>query len=92
MKKVYEDAARAAYTNSLNLLEEANILYKNSKYARSYALSVLSTEEFVKAFLYKCISVGLITDPEFKRDIRSHQEKIYHVTHLFGFIHLGFKV
>jgi hypothetical protein len=48
----------------------------------------LSAEEFVKSFLYKCISVGLITDPEFKKDIRSHEEKMYHVIHLFLFSHV----
>ena len=79
MNKLFEDGAKAAYRNSLGLLEEANILYTNSKYARTYALCVLSAEEFVKSFLYKCISVGIITDPEFKKDIRNHEEKMYHV-------------
>jgi len=83
VNKVYEDGAKAAHRNSLDLLEEANILYNSSKYVRAYALCVLSSEEFVKAFLYKRISVGVITDPDFKNDIRSHKEKIYHVLHLF---------
>jgi len=72
MNNVYEDAARAAYRNSLGLLEESNVLYKNSRYARSYALCVLCAEEFAKSFLYKCTSAELITDPEFQKDILKH--------------------
>jgi AbiV family abortive infection protein len=82
LNEIYEDGAKAAYKNCLDMLEEANILYSNSKFPRAYALCVLSMEEFAKSFLYKCHSVGLITDKDLKRGIVKHQEKIFHSTHL----------
>ncbi len=81
MNKIYEEGTHAAYKNSLSLLEEANIMFNNSKFARAYALGVLSAEEFAKSFIYKCISVGLIKH-DFRRDIIKHQEKIFHIIHI----------
>ena len=85
MNKTYEEGTQAAYKSSQSLLEEANIMFSSSKFARAYALGVLSAEELAKSFIYKCISVGLITDPDFRRDIRNHQEKIFHVIHILLF-------
>ena len=62
MEKVYEEAAKAAYKNSLDLKTEARLLFDNSFYSRAYALAVLSFEEFSKAFLYKYVSSGIIED------------------------------
>ena len=90
MKKVYEDAAFAAYKNSLDLKTEAKLLFDNSYYSRAYALAVLSFEEFSKAFLYKCISAGLIEDRDFNRDIRNHEEKLFHVVHLLLMHYISF--
>lgn len=81
-KELYEEAALSAYDNSLDLLQEAEILHNNSKYARTYALCVLAAEEFSKSFLYKCQSVGLISDKDFMKDLRKHHEKIFHSIHL----------
>jgi len=82
MNDLYRKAALAAYQNSLDLLEDANILFKQSRFARAYALGALSLEEFAKAFLYRCYSAGLITDPGFDRDITLHKEKLFHGMHL----------
>src|SRR5215204_5556978 len=82
MNRVYEKAAKAAYGNCLQLLNDANLLFNNSRFARGYALSILCLEEFAKSFLYKCVSVGLITDNEFDKDIRKHDEKLYHALHI----------
>ena len=90
MKKVYEEAAKAAYKNCLELKIEARLLYDNSFYSRSYALAVLSFEEFSKAFLYKCVSAELIEDRDFNRDIRNHEEKLFHVIHLLLFHYISF--
>jgi AbiV family abortive infection protein len=82
---VYEKAAKAAYENCLQLLDEANLLYNNSRFPRAYVLSILCLEEFAKSFLYKCVSVGLITDKDFDVDIKKHEEKLYHAVHIMLF-------
>ncbi len=46
MNAIYEVAAKAAYTNSLELLDEAKILFQHSKFPRAYSLCILSMEEF----------------------------------------------
>ena len=81
-KELYDEAALSAYENSLDLLQEAEILHSSFKYARTYALCVLAAEEFSKSFLYKCQSVGLISDKGFMEDLRKHDEKIFHGVHL----------
>ena len=48
------------------------------KYARACALAVLAAEEFTKAFLCRCYSIGIITDPEFQRDLTQHDIKLVH--------------
>src|SRR2546422_3996235 len=79
---LYEKAAKAAYENSLDLLNEASILYEHGRYARACALTVFSCEEFAKAFLYKCNASGLIIDKKFEKDILKHDIKLAHFTHL----------
>lgn len=90
MKKVYEEAVLAAYKNSLDLKDEARLLFNNSFYSCAYALAVLSFEESSKAFLYKCVSAGLIEDRDFNRDIRNHEEKLFHVIHLLLIHYISF--
>jgi hypothetical protein len=85
MNEVYEKAAKAAYENCLQLLNDANLLYNNSRFPRAYVLSILCLEEFAKSFLYKCVSVNLITDMDFDADIKKHGEKLYHALHIMLF-------
>ena len=72
----YVEASLESYRNSRNLLDEAELLLRSSKFARSYALAVLCLEEFAKSFLYRCASVGIITDKEFQKDLRKHDENV----------------
>lgn len=81
--RLYEKGAHAAYKNCLTLLREAVLLYKNKKYARGYALAVLSCEEFAKAFLYKCIACGLVVD-SYMRDLDKHELKLAHLAHILS--------
>ena len=84
IKKLYEKGAHAAYKNCLALLREAVLLYKNKKYARGYALAVLSCEEFAKAFLYKCIACGFVVDKDFRRDLGFHELKLAHLAYILS--------
>ncbi|MFQ5970417.1 MAG: AbiV family abortive infection protein [Nitrososphaerales archaeon] len=80
--ELYEKAAKLAYANSLDLLKDANILFSHRRYARAFALGVLSCEEFTKAFLYKCVACGIIIDKNYYRDLRLHDLKLYHFIEL----------
>lgn len=82
MNAIYEVAAKAAYTNSLELLDEAKILFQHSKFPRAYSLCILSMEEFSKSFLYKCFESGIISREDLRRGCRNHGEKISHSVHL----------
>ena len=86
MKGNYEDAARLSYENSIDLFEEAVILYNSSKYARAYSLCVLACEEFAKAFLCKCKSVGAIQadDLKFRKYISRHDFKLSHFSRIMA--------
>lgn len=83
-RALFKAGSLAAYKNSLELLEDANLLFRNSRFARAYALAELSLEEFAKAFLYRCYSAGLIRDAEFQRDLNKHEEKLFHAIHLMS--------
>jgi AbiV family abortive infection protein len=78
MKEEYENLAQAAYKNAQELADEADLLMKEGKYPRACSLAVLAAEEFAKAFLSKCYSVGMITDRNFHRDLANHDVKLIH--------------
>lgn len=82
MKEIYEVAAKAAYTNCLELLDEANILYSHSKFPRAYALCILSTEELAKSYFYKCLSTGMNPNNESSRGLTNHDKKIFRAFNL----------
>jgi AbiV family abortive infection protein len=90
LEKIYEEAAKLAYKNSLELKIEARLLLDHSFYSRAYSLAVLSFEEFTKSFLYKGASAGIIEDKDFNIDIRNHEEKLFHITHLLLFYYISF--
>src|SRR2546426_3281789 len=79
---LYEKAARAAYRNSIALLDEARILGERSKFARAYALCILASEEFCKSFLYKGVSTGLASEEDIRKALVKHSEKISRFVHL----------
>ena len=78
MKEEYEKLAQAAYENSQELADEAELLMKSGGYPRACSLAVLATEEFAKSFLCRCYSMGIITDPNFRRDLADHDIKSIH--------------
>jgi AbiV family abortive infection protein len=82
MKEIYEAAAKAAYTNCLELLQEANILYAHSKFPRAYALCILSTEELAKSYFYECLSVGVNPTNESSKGLGNHDRKIFRAVNL----------
>lgn len=75
------DGALKIVRNAQCLCDEADLLHKNQKYARSYALSHLAREEFAKSLmLYKiCIQVLCKAKVDWKkldRRFRDHKEKV----------------
>jgi AbiV family abortive infection protein len=51
LMKLVEQLSRAAADNSLQLVEEADVLDDNGHAARAFALTVLAAEELGKAFI-----------------------------------------
>jgi len=82
LEELYERAARAAYDNSKSLLYEGKLLARSWKFARAYALCVLSSEEFCKAVLYKCVSAKLVGKHKVREIARIHSEKIERFIHI----------
>jgi len=78
IKKTYILASKVAFDNAVKLLEESKILQSTNHNARSYALSILSTEEISKTLLYRCVSVGLFEEQKIRKFIFNHQNKIKH--------------
>jgi AbiV family abortive infection protein len=52
-RQKYQELSEASFENRKELLEESELLLKNERHARSYALVVLSLEEFSKALIWK---------------------------------------
>jgi len=76
---LYARGSAEASRNSKDLLEDAKVLYRAGKYARAYALGVLSAEEYAKAFIYKGFSRGWVKEDQielFRNSLTSHKAKI----------------
>lgn len=87
MNELYEKAAKAAFENAKDLIDDAELLLTRRRYARSKALLVLASEEFAKLVLYKVYSYGLISaeeEKEFEKAIRDHTPKIKIFTKLMS--------
>jgi AbiV family abortive infection protein len=52
-RQEYQELSEASFENAKELLEESELLLNNDHYARSYALAVLSVEEFAKSLMWK---------------------------------------
>lgn len=79
MIELYEKGARAAFENAKDLLDDAEILLTKKRFARSFALSILASEEFAKSMIYKFRSLGLVSEDErqdFDRAILDHKPKL----------------
>lgn len=67
---------RLAHNNAVNLLSEAELLFKNAKYARAYALAFTALEEISKSQLAADVYTGYIDENEFWEHIKKHDKKI----------------
>ena len=54
-----EGATEACARNAFELLKDADILTSNGSHARACALTILSFEEYAKAFLYRTLELGV---------------------------------
>jgi AbiV family abortive infection protein len=52
-RQKYQELSEASFENAKELMEESELLLNNDRYARSYALAVLSLEEFAKSLMWK---------------------------------------
>lgn len=70
------DLRKASWENSVELIEESEILIKRKKYARSFFLAYTALEELGK-YLFVCDYItGLVTEEEFKSSFSDHGNKI----------------
>ena len=57
----YEEFEKVCFSNSLDILDDAKILFDREKYARSFALCVMAAEELNKALFFKLVSAGVMS-------------------------------
>lgn len=79
LKEVYLDLYNKANENASNLLNSANILYSEGCFPQAYALAFTALEEISKAQLSADVFTGLCSEEEFKKEYRSHLDKISNV-------------
>jgi len=70
--------------NSNELLEEANILLKNKRYARAYSLAHLACEELAKIIMITKIAYNISKGEntyweKFNKRLKNHKEKIKYI-------------
>ncbi|GEN27693.1 hypothetical protein HVA01_13390 [Halovibrio variabilis] len=75
------DGAIKCLRNSQELCDEAEILHKNNKYARSFALSHFAREEFGKSFMLFRVLVDVASGhkidwKKLNRRFRDHKQKL----------------
>ena len=76
------ELALAALYNARDMLGEAEFLLTSNRPARALSLGVLAAEELTKAVLYRCIAVGIISELRLRKDLTSHELKLFHFTHI----------
>jgi AbiV family abortive infection protein len=92
MVSLYEEAAKKSYENALDLQKDARLLYDKKRYARAYALSVLSIEELCKAYLFKGVAEGTIKEEKVKllqKAIINHSIKLNMISLMLGISQLS---
>ncbi|MCJ7507797.1 MAG: AbiV family abortive infection protein, partial [candidate division Zixibacteria bacterium] len=75
-KKIYYDLYNKAHNNAVELLKEAELLYDNKRYSRSYFLAFTGLEEISKSQLAADVYTGLITENKFNKRYLNHKKKI----------------
>lgn len=66
---------RACLKNIFDLIEESEILYKNRKYARSFALAYTAFEEISKFVIVSDFITGILSKKEFESAFKVHNIK-----------------
>ncbi|MCL6099491.1 MAG: AbiV family abortive infection protein [Bacteroidetes bacterium] len=69
------DLRRSCIKNSIELLNDAKLLYKHRRYPRAFALAFTSYEEFGKGQLVSDYITGVASEEEFWLSFRSHDLK-----------------
>jgi len=75
LKKNMAQASEEAYKNGCSLIDDAMILFKANRYARTTALSVLAEEEFSKAFILTICQEQDRWDSTIFKSLTRHSEK-----------------
>lgn len=78
MEKTHDflEMYRAAYSNAVELLFEAELLFQHKKYARAYFLAFTGLEEVAKSQLAADVVTGFIPEEQFWRYFKDHKKKI----------------
>ena len=76
LKMPYFDLYRAAHSNAIDLVEEAEILFDKTKYSRAYALAFTALEEISKSQLAADVFTDLITEEKFNEYYCNHKKKV----------------
>lgn len=82
LRRLYREASEKAIDNSVDLYHEASRLHEDGHYPRAFTLCIFSLEEFTKAFMYRCISVGILEERGVQKVIGHHPIKIQTSAHL----------
>lgn len=72
-EKVFEVYAKS-HKNSVSLLKEAEVLFKNSYYTRAVALAIISFEELGKSQIAADFYSGVLPEDEYKRAFKRHKK------------------
>ena len=63
--------------NSLELLNEAKILFKNQSYSRAVALAIMSYEELGKSQIAADYYSGILPEADYKKAFKEHKKTSY---------------
>ncbi len=69
------ESSHACYSNGIELLEEANILYDHERYARAVSLAILAEEEFAKGLVLIDCSSHKRWDNIIYQALKKHESK-----------------
>lgn len=74
--EIYLQIYLASISEAYKLLEEAELLFKNKSFQRTYFLGISALEEIAKSQMAADVFTGLIKEDEFKNAYRDHKKKI----------------
>jgi len=83
----YFELYRTCLSNAWDLLEEAEILANNQRYARAYFLAFTAAEEVGKALVVADWIYGLVAKQEFEMAFRKHNVKLSYLESVLSAAH-----